>query len=221
VKTWTDTWSVADVAVPLPPGRSGEHASSEIARWQLDFACNVSTSDAARAWDAWAADRGWRTIEATGPHRLGLTRIYEAGETSISISFCRMPGDPALVALHVQRLDDLPRTNVEGGTLTAHGLVVPLPSGVEAGPHDDLTDLGGEDYHFVSAPGLGLEEMLALYVPWAASTGLVLDERIERSGACALCFRAPGGVRLVVSFAPSHEADPLLSFAFRPADADD
>lgn len=218
MKTWTDTWSVADVSVPLPPGRSEEHASSETARWQLDFACDLPTSDAARAWDAWAAEEGWRTIDAAGPHGLGFTRLYGAGGTSIWISFCRMPGDRALVAVHVQRLDDLPRTDVDGGALTAHGLVVPLPSRVEAGPHDDLTALGGEDCHFVSAPGLGTEEMLALYLPWAASTGLVLDDRIEGSGACALCFKAPGGVRLVVSLAPSPEAHPLLSFAFRPAD---
>ena len=61
---WADAWRIADLAVPLPPGRARAGASGEAGRWQRSFETPVATSEAARAWDGWASAAGlggpWR-----------------------------------------------------------------------------------------------------------------------------------------------------------------
>jgi len=213
---WRDAWQIAALAVPLPPDRTRPGASDEVGRWQRTFDTAVPTEEAARAWDGWAAETRLRVVQSVGPHSHGLSRIYARDGVSVTIQLCRMPGTIAHVVVHVERPDDLPRTVIADGLLFANGVLVPVAADAVPGVHDDLTDVGGEDVHEVLAAGLDLAGFLALYLPWARSAGLELEERVDGADRCALRFARAEGGPVTVTYLGSETVGglPVVQLAF-------
>lgn len=219
-------WHVFGLSIPLPTSRSQEQEQERPAEGSVELSFTSPASaldDASEAWLRWAAHEGLRLISAQPPSLLGRSYTLDGHGTTLSISAVHMPGDPARVLLSIARADALPASSVHEGSVALGHLRVPLPECCVVGRHMRVEDIADE--HIFESRELNKSAVEALYLRWAETVGLRLDDRVEQSsgaGSGDLCLVFSDDVNVIsVSFDEARASSlPSLRIEHRWAEQD-
>lgn len=220
------SWDVFGLSIPLPARRAHEEVHERPSEGSVELAFTSPASDlsaAADAWLRWAAQQGLRLVSAQPPSPLGRSYAFDGAGTTLSITAVHMPGDPARVLLSIARPDALPASKIHRGSVTLGHLQVPVPECCVVGRHMLVEDIAEE--HFFESAALTKTVVEALYLRWAETAQLQLEERVDESpgaGSGDLCLVwSHGDDVLSVSFYEGRASSlPSLSVEHRRAEQD-